>query len=256
MNTDAKGGVPPLNIELLVADASVHAEVTFDVIPTDSTTSKKHIEYIVALFQRAVGTAMFSGGRNASLEIASVKNITEGRFLQQWKINGIEPGGYRVFINMLEIVHIRQVALASVRLVSPPQEGKRLDRHAVMASDYPARGRAVPFGLRLKRVLAGTKNVLVRLEFTRELRNEEVDMLEGLFVTWDRLITHGGYGSEFGEVALDDSIVRGETYMASPDTLEHEFICTIGQAAAFEPLINMAIKLHRTFCPLTAFEIG
>ena len=99
------------------------------------------------------------------------------------------------------------------------------------------------------------KDVLIRFEFSRELSNDEFDAIEPLFVTWNHLITHGGYGNDVGEVELDDAIVCGETYMAAPDTLEHEFVCAVAHVAAFEAVVNMAIGVHRRLCTLKRVEI-
>lgn len=87
------------------------------------------------------------------------------------------------------------------------------------------------------------------------MSDEEFDAIEPLFVTWNRLITRGGYGNEVGEVELDDAIVCGETYMAAPQTLEHEFVRAVAQVAAYEAVVNMAIGVHHRLCPLKRVEI-
>ena len=130
-----------------------------------------------------------------------------------------------------------------------------MNRQAILESAYPRRG-SVPFQLRLKRNLKETKDPRTRLVFSREITNEEFDTLERLFITWDHIITHGGYGHECDELELDDSIVLAETYMASPNTLEHILTCTIGSPEAFDAQINMVLGLHHGFCPVQSLEIA
>jgi hypothetical protein len=69
------------------------------------------------------------------------------------------------------------------------------------------------------------------------------------------LITHGAFGSGRDEVQLDDSLASSQTYMAAPDTLEHEFVRAIGQVGAFEALINLVIGIDRTLTRVVRLEI-
>ena len=256
MDKKAPGSVPPLSMEVMIPDSAEAAEMVFEVTSKAPGAFLEPIEHVVSLFKAAVNAAMLSGGRaDAGLQVTPAENPVSGRLEQRWKVKGIGPGAYRVFLNMLDVAHLYQTPLASFRLISSAKEGKRLNRHAIMASPYPGRGAPVPFELRLRENLADTKDPLTRLEFSKEITDDEFDKPEELFTAWDHLITHGGYGHEYRELELDDSIVLGETYMGSPNTLEHMLSCTIGSPEAFDAQINMVLKLHQTFCSVLSLEI-
>jgi hypothetical protein len=97
------------------------------------------------------------------------------------------------------------------------------------------------------------------LEFRGDINDEELATLVPSFIAWDSVIIRGGYLEDFGDrdpgIDIAESLSSQQTYLASPNTVEHLFYEFIGAAAAFDALINMAINLHTTFRPLTSFEI-
>ena len=128
----------PLSMEVMIPD-SVEAELVFEVVSKSPGETLEPIRHVVGVFSAAVNAAMFSGGRPASLQVPPAEKPVSGRLEQRWKVKGIGPGAYRVLLNMLEVVHLHQTPLASLRLASSAREGHRLNRHAIVASPYPAR---------------------------------------------------------------------------------------------------------------------
>jgi hypothetical protein len=82
----------------------------------------------------------------------------------------------------------------------------------------------------------------------------EFRIVDGHIADWHTLILLGGYQDSFD--ALRELPMRpGKTYLAAPDTVEHILYGFTGPSAAYDALINMAIKLHHTFCPVERIEI-
>lgn len=253
--SDALDPVPPFSVDLLVVESVTGVtEARLDIETQSAEGPLDAVQAVVELFRQAVAAAMFSAGRDAMLEIERA-DASAGRLAQRWRVSGIDVGAYRVLLNLLDVVSLNGMPLSGLRLRSAGRSATAADRRSLMAHAYPRWPIPLPFELWLKQRLAGAKDVLIRFEFSRELSNDEFDAIEPLFVTWNHLITHGGYGNDVGEVELDDAIVCGETYMAAPDTLEHEFVCSVAHVAAFEAVVNMAIGVHRRLCTLKRVEI-
>lgn len=248
-------GPLPFDVELPVPGASVDVAARFEVEAMDGSASMAPVGWVIELFKRAVAAAMFSGGRAAGLDVTSASGVRAGALEQQWRLCGVDAGAYRVLLNLLDVVHANLTSLRAVRLRDDSRPPNSLGRREIYELSYPRWSRPVPFELSLKQRLIGAKDVLVRIEFARPLDDEEFSRAEAVFVTWTHLITHGGYQNQCGEIELDDAIVCSQTYMATPDTVEHEFVRAVGEMAAFEALLNLAVGLHRTLVPVTRFEI-
>jgi hypothetical protein len=247
--------MPLFDVEFSVPDASTEAQFSFEAEAMDLAASVDKIGVVVGLFRAAVNAAMFSRGRSSVLEITAAGRAQEGVLSQHWTLGAIDAGAYRVLLNMLDVLHAHQSKLRAVRLRALSSQPYSIDRQAVYALSYPSWSRPAPFEISLKQRLIGAKDVLVRIEFARALSDEEFTRAETLFIAWNHLITHGGYENANGEVELDDAIVCGSTYMAAPDTLEHEFVRSVGQMAAFEALINLTVGMHDSLGPVRLFEI-
>ena len=97
------------------------------------------------------------------------------------------------------------------------------------------------------------------MEFQRDISDDELVTILPLFWAWDNVVIRGGYLEELedrdADLDIEASLASQQTYLTSPNTVEHLFYEFVGQEAAFDALINMAIRLHYIFCPLTSFEI-
>jgi hypothetical protein len=250
---------PPGDLDIVLAplepgttlDLRMTAEAAADAASTAP------IEAAISLFATAVNASMFSHGRIASLEIDPLPAPHTSAIAQRWRVTGADTAALHVLAGLLDTVHRELTPLRHVRLLpgTPSASTPLLDRSEVFALPYPSYPKPPPFSLWLKHRLAGAKDYLIRVAFERPVSDAEFDRLEASFVTWNRLVTHGAFGNARGEVLLDDSIVRSQTYMAAPDTLEHEFVVGIGHVGAFEALINMVIALGRTLAPVKRLEI-
>lgn len=241
--------------ELAPIEAGASLDLRLEIETALARTSMLAVEAAIALFRGAVEASMFSRGQAASLITEAAAAPRDAVLAQRWHIAGVDAGSWRVLAGLLQTVHDKQTPLRTVRLHAPTSPSPWLGRSEIFSLTYPRHPKPTPFELWLKHRLAGAKDYLIRVVFDRALSDREFDLLEASFVTWSRLITHGAFGNERDEVQLDDSLASSQTYMAAPDTLEHEFVRPIGQVGAFEALINLVIGLDRTLTRVVRLEI-
>lgn len=253
--------VPPLRAEVGIADSAGESEVMFEAVAKSSLSEMTEVAQIAQAFASAVRTGMFSRAlaNTTPIETVAVEGPANGKYRCQWKVRGIQAGAYRVLLNMLEVMHHFSEPLESIRLSMPTRQGKKMNRQDVMNAPFPGQIFEPPFKLQVKKNLVDSREPLIRLEFQREINDEELAALVPLFVAWDSIIIRGGYLEDLedrdADVNIEESLSSQQTYLASPNTVEHLFYEFIGPKAAFDALINVAVNLHTTFCPLTSFEI-
>jgi hypothetical protein len=253
---------PPLRAEVGIGDFAGESDVTFEAAVKSSSSKMTEVVQIAQAFAAAAGTGMFSQGLAANtrpIETAAMEGPAMGNFRCQWKVRGIQAGAYRVLLNMLDVMHHFSDPLESIRISTPSRLDKQLNWKEVMNAPFPGIIINPPFKLQLKPNLANSRDPLIRLEFQREVKDEELARLVPLFIAWDNIIIRGGYLEDLGDrdadINIEESLASQQTYLASPTTVEHLFYEFIGAKAAFDALINIAINLHVAFRPLTSFGI-
>jgi hypothetical protein len=156
---------------------------------------------------------------------------------------------------MLAVTHQYQSALASLSLHATVGRGALLTLSDITAFPYPKRTEPVGFPLRLPQIRDELGDPNIRIEFTRDVQDDRLELFETWFTAWDHVITHGGYFHVADELELDDDVVLGETYMLSPNTVEHTLERVVDSVEAFDAVINMAVRIHRTVHPVASFEL-
>lgn len=253
--TPSPAPAPELRLARVDADSGVGMQLEVERAAADVPAAP--VDAAVKLFADASNGSMFSRGREACLVVHPMPAAPPATLIYRWSIAGVEPASLRVLANLLDTLSEGPVPLRTVRLrPEPPRpSATELGRAELCALGYPIYPKPPPFALQLKHRLSGAKDYLIRVVFDRALTDAEFDQLESGFVVWDRLITHGGFGNNRGEVQLDDTIACSQTYMAAPDTLEHEFVRGIGQSGAFAALVNLVIGFGRTLAEVRRLEI-
>ena len=262
MREKQKRRPPSFLTEVDIADFPGESEVIFEVV-TKSSSSGAAIGQIADVFEAAARAGMFSkepAAKTIPIEVVSVERFGGVGVRYIWKVTGIQVGAYRMLLNMLDVTHHFEQPLASSRLLSPIGGGKRMHWNDLIDAPFPIKSRKPPFALRVKQNLEDSREPLIRLEFQREIHDEELEILVPLILAWDTLVIRGGYLQDLDDrdpdLDIDASLSSQQTYLAAANTVEHLFYEFIGPEAAYDTLVNMAVKLHRTFCPLAALEIG
>jgi hypothetical protein len=247
-----------------ISDSPDESRVNFEVGTKSSAVDKKVLK-IADAFVSAANLGMFSmqpAASHITIAVEGTEYPSAGTIRFLWRVAGIQIGAYRVLLNMLSAAHRASGLLNWVRLTSAPVGGKRFSKNDLLNCPLPGKANKPPFELRVQRNLDDCREPLIRLEFERNISDDETAQLVPSFRAWDNLVLRGGYTEnlEDRDPVLDtveelEELEIPQTYMASPNTLEHLFYEFEGQAAAFDALMNLAIRLHYTFSPLAGLEI-
>jgi hypothetical protein len=126
----------------------------------------------------------------------------------------------------------------------------------VLARPFPGRVREVPFELKLRPFFFDDPEPLIRMEFQREMADEEFDRIKLMVDAWDTLLMLGGY-RESPTREAGRLFERGELFeliLAEPTVLEHLVYAFEGPEEAFNSVINMAVNINSRICPLVSLE--
>lgn len=249
--------------EVDIGDCSGECVVAFEV-RTVNAECLRRIDGIVDVFMRCTAAGMFSldaGGLRTLIEsLPREPSASPSTVGQTWKLVGTQPGAFRLLLNMLSAVHRTTGCIAAVKLSSPPSGQARIGLREVVKAPFPQRHGELPFSFVPHVDLQEAREPVIRCEFGRALEEREVARLVSLFQIWDALTLYEAYGiienvSEGAHRDVDGIIASQPAYLAAPDTLEHVFYDFSGPAAAFDALLNMAIRIHHLLCPLLTLEI-
>ena len=246
--------------EVDIADSAGESQVIF-AAEIKAPLPATDIEQVVDAFVSAANFGMFSKEPTAPTKpivVDSSDSRAPGRIQYVWKVTGIQVGAYRVLLNMLEAAHHFSELLERIRLISLGR-GSRVNRTDLLNAPFSIKAGKPPFALRSGRNLADCREPLIRLEFQRDVSDDDLATLVPAFLAWDNVVIRGGYVEELEnrdpKLDIEKALASQQTYLAAPNTVEHLFYKFVGQEAAFDALINMVIRLHSVFCPLASFEI-
>jgi hypothetical protein len=253
---------PSFASEVRIAEPLVSSEVFLEVA-ADRAETASEVARAAQAFEIAARTGMFSvepAGRPPSIEVVSVDVDRPDRVRRVWRVDRVQVGAFRVLLNMLEVIHVCSGPLSFVRLVSMKGHGDTLSVDRLIATPFPMRGKELPFALTLKRNLEESEEPLVRMEFGNSVSDSQLEVMVPLLVAWDAIVIRGGFFNDaddrLPDTNVEESLEGQQTYLAAPNVVEHLFYEFIGAAAAYDALINVAVRIHHTVAPLTSFEIG
>lgn len=213
---------------------------------------------VLYYFVSSAASGMFSAQpyspEQAIMQITSSNYTSEGEISQVWESRYVTPAAYRILLGMVIQSHYGHIPLGYFGLSSSSRIGTPLHVEEVMTSPYPERVRQPPFALDLAEDLDSVSMPAIRMEFARALNSEEFQKVEQLIADWHCLILLGGYLDSY-EAMKELPMHPGKTYLASPNTVEHILYGFMGPSTIYNTIINLAVKLHMSFCPLLRFEI-
>lgn len=260
MSARASRGAPSYATEIGIVDFLGPAEVVFEA---EAVMPVPALVRIVESFEAAAHASMFSMHPTATT--VSMRVIPGGwseasRVRRVWWVEGIQAGAWRVLLNMLDTMHHVAAPLASVRLLSTDIAEPRLIWRDVMRLPFPSRSATLPFELEVERSMEDTSEPLIRLAFLREVDDAALQRLASMFSAWDNLVVRGGYWENLRDREaipdVEESLSSQQTYLAAADTVEHLLYEQIGDAAAFDALVNMAFKLNLSFGRVASLQFN
>jgi hypothetical protein len=213
---------------------------------------------VLFYFVSSANAGMFSSQpyspEQAFMQIVSSNDTSKGEIKCIWESRYIKPGAYKILLRMVAQSHHGHVPLSFFELSSLSKLGTPMHLEEVAASNYPERVIKTPFELDLAGDLDIVTMPAIRMEFIRGLDSDEFQKVEQLIADWHTLILLGGYLDSY-EALKELPMHPGKTYLASSNTVEHVLYGFTGPSVVYDAIINMAVKLHFTFCPLSRMEI-
>lgn len=246
----------PFTADVSISESLAPAELTIEARGAAAGIKQGGVLETIVDFVSAANTGAFCGAgappMQSHMEIIA-EDDSELLIRRRCKIRGIDPGAFRVLLNMMVQAHIRGVPLAHVRLVSGTRFEKCLNLKGAWTAPYPGRVRQCPFPLLIDEFFFENKNPVIRWKFLREVQDREFEDVERLLEVWDRVLMRGGYVDDIRKMrALP--MGPGETYLLTPRTVEHGLSGFDASEAAFDGLINLAVRVHFTLLETVALE--
>jgi hypothetical protein len=261
------------------------SQLFLGVSGADPAGSLEQTDKIFSYFATAANGGLFSGDRarpTESLLEVHARDREAGRIRYRCQVRAIDPGGFQILLRLLSESSRRFEPLREVSLTGTSPTTAGMPCQAVLACPLPASAPTLPFELRVGEYSFQTRDPVIRMEFQQPVQDEQFDRIKPLMDAWDNILLLGGYPvssevedeeletgkeaagkegetpkakGESSEMEARSFPVPGEFYLAEPTVLEHILHAFEGPEEAYNAVINMAVRLHSTGCPLVALAI-
>ena len=179
---------------------------------------------------------------------------TTGSWRRLFRIQGIDPGGWRVILGALLSHSVRGFPLHRIEIRSlNAVSGVRLSAEEAFDIPYPEAPEPLPFPVERSELGSSTTDRLIRMSFQRPPEDEVVQELIAAVLSWDELML-GGYPAE-GESPLDNATDAVEAYLIDPLTVEHPLPIFAGSDLAFDAVVCMAWWFHERGHRIAQFNL-
>lgn len=245
----------PAEMEVCAAPDSSQ-RIIIEARPLQPKNELEMLKEVISYFMSAAGAGVFASPP-AMPELAhSAANSVSGSptgLTGTYELSQVSPQAFRILLGMVVRSHFGHAALATFRIsvVSGPATHWNLSQ--ILAGGYPGRVPATQFDLDLAPDLEEQSMAAVRLRFARALTEQEFSDVRERIADWHSLMLLAGYVNSF-ENKKGFSVRLSPTYRLTPSIVEHVLYGSPG-LAAYDGLVNLAVKLNATFCPLLALEI-
>jgi len=256
------------------------SQLSLVVSGADPAGTLEQTDKIFSYFATAANGGLFSGDRarpTESLLEVLAREMEAGRIRYRCKVRAIDPGGFQILLRLLSEISRRFEPLREVSLTGTSPTTGGMTFQAVLACPLPASAPTLPFELRVGDYSFQTRDPVIRMEFQQAVQDDQFDRIKVLMDAWDNILMLGGYPAglepddeepESRDAASPTAaetkaepeageffVMPGEFYLAEPTVLEHLLHGFEGPEEAYNAVINLAVKLHATGCPLVALEI-
>jgi hypothetical protein len=254
------GSQPPFPIEANLTDSASETELIVTVAGSKKPAKVlDNSREVLDVFWTAANAGMLGGARHSPLEshlhLSSSQTVgKEGVFRLAAK--GIDAGSYRILINLFVQDHYGGETLTLLRLQSEPAPTAKAqkDLKKILAAPFPGRFSPLPFETSIDKDLADNEEPIIRVEFQRPIEDKEFEAINAWISAWESLIILKGFSTAL-EPVEELPMNPGELYMASPTVAEDTIFAFMAPVESFDSLINSAVKLHATVCPIVRLEI-
>lgn len=247
----------PFATRIDIPDTVRGAELDIAFAAPDGDVALDQAERLFELFAVAADAGMFAGETrhpSESLFRVNSRQRHDREIHYRCTVRGIDRGAFRVLLNVAAEIARRGELLTGVAIRGDAAAGPSSGLSEILTRSYPGRANVIPFELVLSDFFFENREPLIRMEFRREPTDEEFEELRSMVEAWDHLLMLGGYldpADRDGDLLPEP----GEFVLVEPLVIEHLLYAYQGPAAAFDAVINMAVKLHTAGRHLTRLEI-
>jgi hypothetical protein len=224
-----------------------------EVVAVDPSANFDALRVTVAGFLRAAAAGFFSPRAGPQILVLEGDAARPGVWQQNWRCAALPVGVLRILLNLLGRVHRRHMPMAAIRLHATSVGA--LGAAAVLSAPFPPAWPDARFEIVRPLVRGAIDEPRIRLVFVDVVGDAGLVQFEAAFKAWDDLVVRGGFGNLADEILLDDGLAVGETYMLSPDTVEHTLEAEVGAAAALDAVVNFAMHLDAHWARVAQLEI-
>lgn len=254
MNSDP--GPVPFGATVSLPDTLGETQFLLMLKGRDPPVELKQTAGVFSRFATAAEAGMFAGDRvpptRSLLQVLSHEREAD-RIRYRCKIRGVDTGAFRILLNVLSESCRRLEPLNELQLAGAAPTARDAGLEAVLAHAYPGRATKVPFNLHLREFFFENREPVIRIEFQQKLGDQQFDQIKNMIEAWDHILALGGYVTSTREA--DFFPEPGELYLAEPAALEHLVYAFEGPEETYNAIINMAVKIHSTICPVDSLEI-
>jgi hypothetical protein len=245
----------PAEVEVCAAPDSSQLLV-IEARPLQPGKDLEMLKEVVSYFMAAAEAGIFAsppGMSELTHSVARSASVSQTGFVGTYELSHVPPQAFKILLGMIVQSHFGHVGLAALRISVVSGPASRWNLSQILARGYPDRVPLTQFDLDLASDLEDAQMSTVRLRFARALTEQEFSALEERIADWHCLMLLGGYANSF-EKMKGVPVRPKPTYLLSPSIVEHGLYGSPG-LAAYDGMVNLAVKLDAAFCPLLALEI-
>jgi hypothetical protein len=247
----------PFSAHMTFPRSTEESRVSMDFLAVAPHSHLEFVQDILQNYMAAADAGSFSGAAapsDARWTVASTETEELGRLRYECVIRGCEEGAFRVLLNSIVQSHWRDEPIASFAFRTVAASGETFGLETALEQPFPGRFNDSRFHLDLENLGARKSAPLIRMEFERELTDEEFDTISKLITNWETLVIVGGYVNSLARME-ELQMAPSELYLASPTTVEDSIPEFQAPREAFNGIINLSSTLHNTVCPLRRMSI-
>jgi len=213
-------------------------------------------EIITYLFNAANAGAFCMEGIspiNSKLEVTpQVNRIKDHELQYQLFAENLNPGIWRILVNMLAQTHYKLDELSELNLTSDSIVFQGLSD--LLKTPFPSRYSDLPFSLDIDDNLYQQTELSILFEFDKEVKEDLLEEITERLNDLSGIIYLGGFYNSFKELEYPQ-LYDSETYCPSPNSILHYIRDWNADFISLECFINVAIKFHSALCPDFSLEI-
>jgi len=239
--------VPPIQLLVWADHAPQHV---IAILCFEAPLDNDRADFWVSLLRQLHVVVNYGGFCGASVRAtaSAMEPVQERRLgsniLQaEFTVADVDPGIWRVLLNMLVSAHVYNARLSSIDVRSTQAlSGTVITAESALAMPYPQIPEPLPFSVEFAEWLKEGQERTVRIRFAARPAQKDEEQLISAILAWDELLL-GGFPVP-GEHPFSNACDATEAYFVDDLTLEHPMPNYLGAEEAFNVLVCMVHRFH------------